>query len=116
MAVLLAFVLTPDHFRGKDITWFGDNEAAVSSMIRGASTAEDVGHLAAAAQLAFLQLGARVWFEWVDTKSNPADGLSRGGLSDQWTRQQSWDLEEFSEDQMQVVVNFLYRHPWPKVS
>ena len=27
-------------------------------------------------------LRARVWLEWIDSKSNPADGLSRLGLSD----------------------------------
>ena len=40
------------------------------------------------------ELGARVWLEWIDSKSNPADGLSGLGLLDPWARQQPWHLEE----------------------
>ena len=29
-----------------------------------------------------LRLGVRAWFEWIDSRSNIADGLSRQGLSD----------------------------------
>ena len=27
---------------------------------------------------------------------NPSDGLSRGGLLDEWTKSQDWDIEEVS--------------------
>ena len=40
-------------------------------------------------------LGARLWVEWIDSESNPADGLSRDGLSDEWTCKQQWSLSEF---------------------
>ena len=46
------------------------------------------------AHMLWQDLGAHVWLEWIDSKSNPADGLSRLGLSDPWTRQQPWRLEE----------------------
>ena len=39
-------------------------------------------------------LNVRVWVEWIDSASNPADGLSRGGLEDGWTQQQGWLLSE----------------------
>ena len=43
----------------------------------------------------FLQhFRVRVWFEWVDSHSNPSDGLSRAGLEDDWTRSQAWQLSE----------------------
>jgi hypothetical protein len=35
-------------------------------------------------------VGARGWFEWIDTDANPSDGLSRDGVSDHWTTQQRW--------------------------
>ena len=39
-------------------------------------------------------LNCRVWFDHVPSNENPADGLSRDGLADPWTRLQGWDLRE----------------------
>ncbi|CAE8638050.1 unnamed protein product, partial [Polarella glacialis] len=36
---------------------------------------------------------ARIWFEWIDSDSNPSNELSRDGLEDEWTRSQGWDLD-----------------------
>ena len=36
----------------------------------------------------------KIRFEWVDSHSNPSDGLSRDGLTDAWTIEQGWDLAE----------------------
>ena len=44
------------------------------------------------AHLLWLHLGTRVWIEWIDSASNPADGLSRAGLQDPWTQAQGWEL------------------------
>ena len=33
-------------------------------------------------------------YPWIDSDSNPADGLSREGLQDQWSLQQGWTLSE----------------------
>ena len=35
-----------------------------------------------------------VWVEYVESASNPADGLSRAGLEDPWTVAQGWQLRE----------------------
>ena len=50
----------------------------------------DVHLLAQAAQFVFHLSSARVWFEWIDTNSNPSDGLSRLGLADDWSQAQGW--------------------------
>ena len=39
-------------------------------------------------------LNCRAWWEFVPSEVNLADGLSRDGLNDAWTREQPWDLEE----------------------
>ena len=65
-----------------------DNEAAVSSLIKGTSRAEDVGNLAAAVHILCLKLEVRIWCEWIDSKSNPAVGLNRDGLRNEWTCRQ----------------------------
>ena len=81
-----------DHLKGSDVTWFIDNEAAAAAGIRGASGEPDVTAMVQAAHLLWLNLGTRVWIEWIDSASNPADGLSRAGLLDPWTQTQGWDL------------------------
>ena len=82
----IAMTLHPEFFDGGGHHfWVVDNEVAVRLLIRGISKAEDVDHLAATAQLLALQVEARIWYAWVDTKSTPADGLSRDGLTYSWT-------------------------------
>ena len=107
IAPLVALLLMPELLRGPDVIWFVDNEAAVSSLIRGSSKSEDVGHLAAAVHVTCLELGVRIWYEWIDSKSNPADGLSRAGLSDQWTREQSWHLHEVGPEMMDRIAEYV---------
>ena len=82
------------HIRKRDLVWFIDNEAAAAAGIRGASKVAEVEIAVQAAHLLWLHLECRVWIEWVDSKSNPADGLSRAGLQDPWTRVQCWRLSE----------------------
>ena len=77
--------------------WFVDNEAAVSTLIRGAAKPEDLDRVAACASVSLLQLSCRVWWEWIDSKSNPSDGLSRKGLADEWTIAQGWKLVELGD-------------------
>ena len=80
IAPSIALVEDSDHFMNKDIVWFVDNEGACSTLIRGACSPEDVSGIAELTQLLAMRLGARIWFEWIDSKANPSDGLSRDGL------------------------------------
>ena len=93
LAPLAVLLNHADEVKGRDIVFFIDNEAAVAACIRGASRCEDVGLIVQAIQWEALKLGCRCWFEWIDSKSNPSDGLSRDGLEDQWTLSQNWQLE-----------------------
>ena len=109
VAVLTALVLTPELLQGRELVWFIDNEAALSSLIRGTSRAEDVGHIAACTQVAMLQHSTTAWYEWVDSSSNPADGLSRDGVRDEWTLRQGWELTEFPPSAFKAVVEYTRR-------
>ena len=53
--MLAACLLTPELIQGRELVWFIDNEAALSSLIRGTSRAEDVSHIAACTQVAMLE-------------------------------------------------------------
>ena len=63
-----------------------DNEAAVSSLIRGAARPEDLDKIASMASTQLAGSRCRVWWEWIDSKSNPSDGLSRVGIVDEWVK------------------------------
>ena len=90
-------------FQGRDIIWFIDNQAAVSALIKGTSSHHDISLVAALTHLMFALLGARVYFEWVDSEANPSDGLSRLGLLDPWTLCQGWSLLEAPLPPWQVL-------------
>ena len=77
-----------------DVLWFIDNEAAVASLIRGSSTQTDVHTLVQVAHFLFQRFQIRVWLEWIDSESNPSDGLSRLGTDDPWTNAQLWEVSE----------------------
>ena len=85
-----------DILAGRDLLWFVDNEAAVSSLIKGSSGQEDVHAIVQLAHLIFQKRQIRPWIEWIDSASNPSDGLSRLGIEDEWTRTQPWRLCELS--------------------
>ena len=76
--------------------WFIDNESAVASLIKASSDQPDVHRIVQTSQAVLQALGARTWFEWIDTESNPSDGLSRDGLFDVWTQSQGWSLKDYS--------------------
>ena len=77
---------------GHDILRFVDDEAAANTLIPGATGQGDVDTVFDVAQWA--RLGARVWVGWIDSDSNPADGLSRDGCTDAWTVSQGWQLQD----------------------
>ena len=82
----LAAILNSPALVGRDVIWFVDNEAACATLIRGASTQEDVQGIAEVTQLLFAVRRLRVWIVWMDTNSNPSDGLSRDGTACEWCR------------------------------
>ncbi|CAE6920920.1 aspC [Symbiodinium sp. CCMP2592] len=90
-SLLVPFNL-PHLFRGQDIIWFIDNEAAAAAVIRGSSGSIDVDMIVQLSALFLLRLNARLWVEWINSDANCSDGLSRDGVHDEWTLDQGWDL------------------------
>ena len=83
-----------EQFRDADVLWYIDNISAAMALIKGASAKADLSAIAVAIHALFARLNCRVWVEFVESASNPADGLSRAGLEDPWTRAQGWQLKE----------------------
>ena len=94
-AVLAAIWQHKDLLTGKDVIFFIDNEAPASAMIKGDSRLPVVGTMAMCVQLLLIRYKIAIWFEWVDSNSNLADGLSRDGAEDSWTLDHHWELHEF---------------------
>ena len=92
-AILAAVHEHKADLAGHDAIFFIDNEAACAAMVRGGSSTHDVGAIVNAIHWLLFQIDCRPWFEWVDSKSNCSDGLSRDGLEDAWTRAQGWELQ-----------------------
>ena len=107
VAMLTALVLTPQPLANRELVRFIDNEPALSSLIRGGSKAEDVGHVAACTQLAMLEHSCAAWCEWIDSASNPADGFSRDGIKDKWTLEQGWEIQEIPPEAFQQVAEYM---------
>ena len=54
-----------------------------------------------------LEHSRTAWYEWIDSDSNPADGLSRDGVSDQWTMSQGWELTELPPMAFRKVIEYM---------
>ena len=84
--VLIAMLKLPDELRGKRGVWFIDNTAALMALVRGRSNSADLDRLAGSIHAALFAMQIWMYFEWVESKSNWADGISRESLKDAWHR------------------------------
>ena len=64
--------------------WFEDNAVVLSGLAKGASHGEELDRGNAAAHLMLAELRARCWFEYIESKSNWADGAGRLLEADPW--------------------------------
>jgi hypothetical protein len=64
----------PEVFRGTDVIWYIDNQAAAACLIKGSSSQFDVAAIMAAAHLNFARLDTRIYFEFIESGKKPADG------------------------------------------
>ena len=95
-----------ERLRGRDVFLFIDNEAAVAAHIRCGTSAADVRTMIHAFHWQLQTAGVRVWIEWIDSDSNPSDGLSRLGCEDPWTVQQGWSLAEIPSEFPERLLGF----------
>ncbi|CAE7538614.1 unnamed protein product [Symbiodinium sp. CCMP2592] len=82
--VLYALVSRPSHFRSRRGVWYIDNTAALMSLIRGRSDNADLSRLAQLIHLCLFCFKTWVYWEWVPSKSNWSDSISREGADDVW--------------------------------
>ena len=78
----LAQWLFSDRLRGRLVTWYMDNTSACAALVKASSPQFDSSAMALVAGLQAQANGSLVWVEYINTKQNPSDCLSRGGLAD----------------------------------
>ena len=61
----------------RDVLFFVDNSVSLFSCVKGTSNEAHVARSAQLAALVNFTTASRTWFEFVDSKSNWADGISR---------------------------------------
>ena len=66
---------------GRDVILFIDNQSVCCALTKGSSRSRDIQTLTTAWHAMCMTLHCRVWIEWVPTKCNPADDLSRLGTA-----------------------------------
>ena len=69
-----------------DALWmhYIDNNGALSCLVKGGSSVSSTDVIVGLTSAKIAKINACPWFDRVDTKSNPVDGLSRGDLSGNW--------------------------------
>ena len=105
LMVLQGLLAFPAEFRGASGVWYVDNIAALMALVRGRSDSPELDHMAQTIFILLFHLRCYLWFEWVPSASNWADGISRHGFRDTW-----WQSHRFCVHSSAVPI-FLWQFP-----
>ena len=86
MIVLMTVAHAINHFRGMPGVWWIDNIAALMAVVGGRSNNSELDQMAGAIHGILYSAKCPMFFEWVHSPDNWADGISRHGTSDEWRR------------------------------
>ena len=77
----------PELFRDSLWIHFIDNNSALGGLVKGSASVRQQDLIIGHTWSLIVQLNVLVWFDRVDSASNPVDGLSRGDFSGDWNWQ-----------------------------
>ena len=92
-ALVLGILRFQETIRGRSLLWFEDNAAVLSGLVKGASGHPTLDAGAATIHLLLAALGARAWFEYVESDANWSDGASRSLADDPWAKANGFIVE-----------------------
>eukprot|EP00438_Fugacium_kawagutii_P007146 Skav211477 [mRNA] locus=scaffold6582:39474:39824:- [translate_table: standard] len=84
MMVAYALITRASTFRGRRGYWFIDNVASLMCLLRGRSDSEDLSSISHFIHVGLFALDTALYWEYIPSKSNWADPISRHGLKDSW--------------------------------
>ena len=96
LVVFQAVITFPDEFRYASGVWYIDNIASLMALIKGRSDNLDLDHLAQMIHLLLYHLHCSLWFEWIQSKSNWSDGISRDGFKDRFIQNYAFQCHNSS--------------------
>jgi hypothetical protein len=99
----LMFLEREKHWlNGKALLLFVDNSVALFSYVKGCSGQPVVGRIVQTFHLSAIKSRVQVWFEYIPSKQNWSDGISRHGLEDEFAAN-----ERFSVRRVELPASLL---------
>jgi hypothetical protein len=92
LMILQGLIDNPTTFRGASGIWFVDNIASLMALVRGRSRNHDLDRMAHMIHALMFTLQCTCYFEWVESKSNWSDSLSRDGFADLWIKDRGFQV------------------------
>ena len=92
-ALVLGIIQFREAIKGRSLLWFEDNSAVLSGLVKGASGHAMLDAGTATIHLLLASLGARAWFEYIESDSNWSDGASRLLVDDPWARANQFHVQ-----------------------
>ena len=92
LQVLYALFSRPSTFRGRRGLWFIDNTAALMALIRGRSDNADLEYMSRLIRVTLFALKAWFFWEWIPSKANWSDEISRDGLQATWHQRHGFTM------------------------
>ena len=84
--IIYALAARADLFRGRRGIWLIDNVAALMSLIRSRSHSPDLERMCGLIHIMLYALRTWTYWEYIPSKNNWADAISRLGWHDPWWR------------------------------
>ena len=102
LAVLTAITQVAGLIRGTSSIWFVDNIAALMALVKGSSGSHSLDQMAKIVHLACFAVRTTPYFEYVESKANWSDEISRKGTRGKWASRNS-----FAVGKCDVLVELL---------
>ena len=85
-AVLFGIAQLAGELAGQCVVWFIDNTSSLHSLVKGTSTNAMLSRIVEVVHILLHRHRINVWFEFVSSSDNWADGISRHGFQDEFVQ------------------------------
>ena len=97
LGILSGVIYLAQLLTGRSVIWFVDNSSALGALLKGRSRDPMLHTIVQIIHLLLFVLDTRVWWEWVESKSNWSDGSSRLYLKCPWARRNGFSMREVTQ-------------------
>jgi hypothetical protein len=90
--IAAAIVAEGEALAGCEVVWFVDNTTALYAFVAGTSANASVERASHIVHFVAYRWNIRIWFEFIDSGGNWADGVSRDLQDDMWARRHRFEV------------------------